>query len=62
LVQPGSPVLVPLDNGVFVIRPLNSAEFSGGPSKIAQALDAITGNHFRVGDRTFAKRRLLRTI
>jgi hypothetical protein len=62
LLQSRSPVLVPFDNSIILVRSLNYAEFSGRPAKVAQALDAIARNHFLLGDRPFANRWLLRAI
>jgi hypothetical protein len=62
LVQPGSSVLVPLDDGVCVIRLLHYAEFTVRLSEVAQPLDAITGSQFLLSDKTIAKRWPLGTI
>jgi hypothetical protein len=57
-----STVIIPLDDGVFVVSSLNCAEFSIRPSEVAQALDAISGNQLLAGGRGLRERRSLGAI
>jgi putative transposase len=51
LVESHATVTIPLDDCVFFVSLFNSAEFPRRLSKVAQALDAISGIQFRVGVR-----------
>jgi hypothetical protein len=56
LVESHSPIVIPFDDRVIVIRLLNRAQFSRRPSEVAQTLDAIAGTKFLIGGRRFDER------
>jgi hypothetical protein len=51
LVESHTTVTIPFDDCVFFVSLFNSAEFPSRLSKVAQALDAISGIQFLVGGR-----------
>ena len=62
LAESHTTVKVPFDKGVIVIGSLNRAQFSGGPSEVAQTLDAIPGIQFWAGGRGIGQRWLPGTV
>jgi hypothetical protein len=55
-------VMIPFDDGVIFVSPLNCAELPSRPSEVAQTLDAISGTQFLVGGRGVGERWLLGTV
>jgi hypothetical protein len=62
LMQSGATVIVPFDDGVLIISPLNGANFSIRLAEVSQTLDAVSRIQFLLGIESRAKRRLLGTV
>jgi hypothetical protein len=62
LVQSHTTVVIPFDDRVIFVRPLDCAQFPSRLSEISQALDTISGTKLLVGGRRVCKRRLLGTV
>ena len=55
-------VIIPFDDGVIFVSPLNCAEFSRRLSEVAQTLNAIPAIQFLVSGRGLGERWLLGTV
>ena len=62
LMESHATIVIPLDHCVLFVSALNRAEFSGRLSKVAQTLDAISGNQFLAGGRGLGERWPLGTV
>jgi hypothetical protein len=55
-------IIIPFDDRVLIVSPLNCAEFSSRISEVAQTRHAISGIQFLVGGRGFPERWPLGTV
>jgi hypothetical protein len=62
LVQSHTTVIIPFDDRVIFVRPLDCAQFPSRLSEISQTLDPISGTQFLVGSKRVCKRRLHGTV
>jgi len=62
LAESHTTVIIPLDDCVIFVSLLNRAQFPSRLSKVAQALDAISGTQFLVGSRGLGEAWFLCTI